>query len=70
MTAYKVYWSLNDYENPVHEISAEMASVSITSLDGVVTGDKYSFYVVSVNYIGDSEPSEKLVDIVAGSVPS
>jgi hypothetical protein len=39
LTKYKVYWSQNDYSSPVHEIGSEMAAVSITALDGIVTGD-------------------------------
>jgi titin len=39
-------------------------------LDGVVTGDSYSYFVVATNAIGDSEPSSKLENIVAGTYPS
>jgi hypothetical protein len=70
LTLYKVYWSQNEYQTPVHTIDAETPSVSVTALDGVVTGEIYSFYVVSTNYIGDSLPSPLLEDIVAGSLPT
>lgn len=68
MTLYKVYWSQNEYVSPVHTIDAETAFVSVTALDGIVTGEKYSFYIVSTNYIGDSQPSPILVDVVAGTL--
>ena len=35
-----------------------------------MTGDAYSFKVVSVNFIGDSVASDILENIVAGSLPS
>lgn len=51
-------------------VSSETYTASITSLDGIVTGDLYSFEVVASNAIGDSVASERLVDVVAGSLPS
>jgi hypothetical protein len=37
---------------------------------GIVTGEIYSFYVVSRNFIGDSVQSGLLENVVAGSLPT
>lgn len=37
---------------------------------GVVSGNYYSFYVVSINYIGSSNSSVTLTNVIAGSLPT
>lgn len=69
MTAYKLYWSLNDFAEPVKVLNAQSLQTSTNQLDGVVTGDWYSYFVVATNLIGDSEPSPTLVNAVAGTTP-
>lgn len=70
LTEFKLYWSYNDYATPVDTVNAETTSVSVTTAQGIVTGELYSFYVISTNYIGDSIQSGLLEDVVAGSLPT
>ena len=37
---------------------------------GIITGEIYSFKVIATNYIGDSNPSGILANILAGSLPT
>ena len=71
LTNYKLYWSQNDYATPIEVVTADSSTAQVTMLEhGVVTGDAYSFKVVSVNFIGDSIASDILENVVAGSLPS
>jgi hypothetical protein len=69
LTQYKVYWSQNYYNSPVFSGSID-STVSVTTANGLITGDLYSFYVITCNQIGDSAPSGILSSIAAGSKPS
>lgn len=65
MTGFKLYWSLDDYDDPIKVVNSDTLIVGTNQLDGLVTGDLYSFKAVATNYIGDSVPSIVLADIVA-----
>lgn len=68
LTGFKVFWSLDDFAAPVKTL--ESLSVGTNLLDGLVTGDFYSYRVVASNAIGDSLPSLTLLDVVAAQLPT
>jgi len=68
LTGFKVYWSLDDFASPVKTL--ESLTVGTNTLDGLVTGDFYSYRVVATNAIGDSIASLTLEDVVAGQLPT
>jgi hypothetical protein len=61
---------LDGYATPIETVNSDTTSISVTTSMGITTGDIYSFHVVATNFIGDSEESGILADVVAGSLPS
>jgi titin len=70
LTEFKLYWSLDDFTDPIKTVNSDTLSVGTNQLDGLVTGDLYTYKVVATNLIGDSEPSVALEDVVAAQTPS
>jgi hypothetical protein len=70
LIGFKLYWSLDDYAAPIKIVNSDTLIVGTNQLDGLVTGDLYSYKVVASNLIGDSEPSIVLEDVVAAQTPS
>jgi hypothetical protein len=66
----KLYWNVDGYTSALRVIAAEYNTVVVSTLDGLVTGEQYSFRVVSTNFIGDSLASKTLENVVAGSLPT
>ena len=54
-----------DYSVPNSESTYTVDSAT----NGVITGNSYSFLVISVNVVGDSVKSDQLENIVAGTPP-
>lgn len=70
LTQFKLFWDYNGYATAIKTIASDTNSATVTTLDGLVTGESYSFKVVSSNFIGDSVASGILESVVAGSLPS
>lgn len=54
MTGFYVYWSLDDYSNPIKTLNSETLTVGTNSFDGIITGDLYTYRLVATNLVGDS----------------
>ena len=72
ITGYKLQWSENSGSMAELDYTVPSSASSYTvdaSTNSVQVGASYSFLVISVNVVGDSDPSDILEDIVAGTPP-
>jgi len=70
ITSYQLYWSGNSFASPIATLTSTTTVFTVTSAMGVVSGNFYSFYVVSINLIGSSNSSVILQNVIAGSLPT
>jgi len=65
VTGFKLYWSLDNYTVPIKTLNSETLTVGTNTMDGIVTGDLYSFKIIATNAIGDSLGDLTLENVVA-----
>jgi hypothetical protein len=70
VTQYNLYWSVNLYTTPIRIVTSNITTVQLTEVDGIVAGYSYSFYITSINVIGESAASVSVLNVIAGTLPS